>query len=134
MTKADFLGEVRYLTRQTDPISLLGPDLTERVASLFRRHPWVAEVTRVSAEPPRQLRVELRFRRPTLAVPFESGWRAVDETGVLLPTSASIEGLPRFVGVPKTPRGPAGTKWGDPEVERQARGAGFQPAKSPPNP
>jgi hypothetical protein len=120
MTRGDFLAELRFLTRKDERFSALDPELPERLSALFGKHPWVAAVEGATVTPPKQVHVKLRFRKPTLAVPTDKEWRVVDETGVLLPASAPVEGLPKFVGSPKT-HGQAGMPWGDPEVERQAR-------------
>ena len=90
------------------------------------QHPWVAHGRRDDRDRGRKrVHVELRFRKPALAVPTQGGgWRVVDDMGVLLPASASVEGLRKFVGTPKPPRAEAGTPWGDPEVERQAKASG----------
>jgi hypothetical protein len=121
MSRGEFLAEVRFLFHKDERFSTVDPDLGERMATLFGQHPWVAAVARTSVTGPKKVRVELRFRKPALAVPTGGGWRVVDDTGVLLPASTSSEGLRKLVGTPKSPRSPAGTPWGDPEVERQAK-------------
>ena len=46
---------------------------------------------------------------------------AVDGTGVLLRPDAPTLGLPVYQGDAKPPQGPAGMRWGDPNVEAVAR-------------
>jgi hypothetical protein len=124
LTRGDFLAELRFLHPKDDRFSTIDPDLNGQMAALFGPHPWVAAVEGTTVTAPKKVHVELRFRRPALAVPMQpSGWRVVDDTGVLLPAATSTEGLRKFVGTPRAPHGPAGTPWGDPEVERQAKGS-----------
>jgi hypothetical protein len=121
--REDFLGEVRYLSGFPNWVRLLEDGLPARLAEAFARHPWVEKVERVEVIPPRQVRVRLTYRQPVLAVPYAGQWRAVDRTGVLLPATASVEGLPVYRGHPRPPSGPAGTPWGDEAIEEAARKA-----------
>lgn len=122
MSHADFLAELRFLNHGPARFSTTAPDMETSIAALFGAHPWVAGVRETTVTAPKRVRVELRFRKPALAVPNDRGdWRVVDDTGVLLPASASIEGLRKFTGAPRSPHVPAGVLWGDPEVERQAK-------------
>ena len=122
VSHGDFLAELRFLTRDDERYSTIDPELRNRLAGLFGQHPWVAAVDAVTVTAPKKVRVDLRFRKPALAVQAKNEWRVVDDTGVLLPASAPSEGLRKFVGTPR-PHGPAGHPWGDPEVERQAKGS-----------
>jgi hypothetical protein len=125
MSHGEFLSELRFLSHnKQERFSTVDPSLGAQMGTLFGSHPWVATVDGTTVTGPKKAHVELRFRKPALAVPGKDGWRVVDDTGVLLPASASVEGLRKFVGAPRPPRGEAGTQWGDPEVERQAKGAG----------
>jgi hypothetical protein len=74
----------------------------------------VAAVRLRAADGPR---VELIFRTPALAV----GGRVVDGQGVLLPATASADGLIPLRGEIPPPAGPAGAPWGDAAVEGAAR-------------
>jgi hypothetical protein len=95
--RGDFLGEVQYLAGLPERLSLLEDDLAERLHQAFGRHPWTAGVTRVEVALPRQVRVELVYRKPVLGVPLPSphtaGARVVDRDGVLLPVPAGPAGL-----------------------------------------
>jgi hypothetical protein len=62
----------------------------------------------------------LRFRTPILGVRYGGYLRAVDSHGILLPATAPTRGLPVYEGVAATPKGPAGTPWGDPGVTAAA--------------
>ncbi len=117
-----FLEEVQYDSRLPDRVNVLDDDLRERLASAFARHPWVETVEEVQVTPPRQITVRLRFRRPVLAVRWDGEMRAVDGDGVLLPKNPPPRGLPVYDGIPQRPRGPAGTHWGDTDLERAAQG------------
>jgi hypothetical protein len=124
LSRADFLEEVRYYAAVPGRLHLLEPDLAERLAGAFARHPWVAEVERVEVVLPAQVEVRLRYRRPALAVRVAGRLRVVDDRGVLLPRGAAAGGLPVFQGQAAPPAGPVGTPWGDPAVEAAARAAG----------
>ena len=123
MEKQAFLGEVQYLSQLQPDLNVLDDDLRDRLTHAFARHPWVEKVDEVEITPPRTVTVRLRFRTPVLAVPWDGEMRAVDGDGVLLPKTAPTRGLPVYDGVPQRPRGPAGTHWGDTDLERAARKA-----------
>jgi hypothetical protein len=121
--RADFLDEVQYFGSLPGRLQLLDKGLPERLARGFARHPWVEKVQRVEVVPPGVVRVQLVYRAPVLAVPLAGGLRAVDEHGVLLPSSAPTAGLRVFPGSALPPVGPVGTRWGDAAVEAAAREA-----------
>src|SRR5262249_61699110 len=102
----DLLAEVQYLAGVPDQICLLDDGLVERLRDAFAKHPWVASVYGVSIKS-RRIEVRLRYRRPVLAVPLRGQLRAVDETGVLLPATASTGLLPVYTGKAPPPAGPA---------------------------
>jgi hypothetical protein len=122
-SRAEFLSEVRYLSEFPERVPLLEDGLTARLARAFARHPWVEKVEEVKIEPPRRILVQLQFRQPVLAVAHGDELRAVDRHGILLPTDAVTEGLPRYPEKAPPPHGPAGTPWGDQRVEAAARQA-----------
>lgn len=119
---AQFLSEVRYLGDFPERVSLLDDGLRRRLKEAFERHGWV-ESARVAIGPGKRISAQLTFRTPVLAVHFAEGIRAVDATGVLLPRSADVGGVPLLSGA-KAPAGAAGKPWGDPHVEAAARVAG----------
>jgi hypothetical protein len=123
MERAAFLGEVQYLGSLPDRVQVLDDGLAARLNEAFARHPWVRKVERVEVAPAGQVRVHLAYRTPVLVVPLAGQVRAVDADGILLPASASTEGLPVFPGTAAPPQGPAGTPWGDAAVEAAARAA-----------
>jgi hypothetical protein len=120
MDRHEFLDEVQYLSRLPDWLNVLDDELPAQLHKAFTRHPWV-EKAEVAVAPPRQVTVRLTFRTAVLAVRWEGDLRAVDGNGILLPKSAPTRGLPIYDGTPRPPRGPAGTHWGDTDLERAAR-------------
>jgi hypothetical protein len=121
--RRQFLDEVQYLGALPGRLQVLDADLPRRLAEAFALHPWVESVEGVEITPARRVHVRLRHRRPVLAVPLGEGLRAVDGEGVLLPAGAATDGLPVYPHIAPPPRGPAGTRWGDPAVEEAARAA-----------
>lgn len=120
LSRGEFLDEVHYLGQLPERLSLLEDGLADRLAAAFARHPWVAEVVKVELMPQRQIKVELVFRTPVLAVPVGGKMRRVDGQGVLL-RDGPVVGLPIFSGHASPPKGPPGTFWGDPAVEARAK-------------
>ncbi len=110
-------------------LSLLDERLTVRVAQAFQLNPWVAKVTRVSKKQPPGVQVDLEFRRPVAMVEVSGGLLAVDAEGTVLPsddfTAADAQQYPRITGIQTGPRGPVGTKWGDPGVTAGAQLAAY---------
>lgn len=121
LDRAEFLDQVRYAARLPAQLNVLDEELPGQLRAAFARHPWVAKVDDVTLRPPKQIEVRLTYRAPVLAVPWDGELRAVDAAGVLLPKNAPTRGLPVYEGQPRPPRGPAGSRWGDPNVEQQAR-------------
>jgi hypothetical protein len=122
MERGDFLDDVQYRSSLPNDVPLLDETVAERLSAAFARHPWVEKVAAVEVSPPRRVQVRLTYRVPVLAVPFDGELRAVDAHGILLPATARVTGLPVYRGTAPRP-GPAGTPWGDAEVEAAARAA-----------
>jgi hypothetical protein len=127
LARAEFLAEVQYLANLPDRLELLDEGLPQRLSAAFAAHPWVAEVRRVELTPGRQVRVELAYREPVLAVRLpgreEAPCRAVDRDGVLLPVAADCSRLPRLAGEVPAPTAGPGHPWGDAGVLAAARTA-----------
>jgi hypothetical protein len=121
MERAEFLDQVDYYNRQLEPLDVRKTKLPERLKEAFERHPWVANADAVTVTAPKNIAVRLTFRVPVLAVPWDGDMRAVDGAGILLPKNAPTRGLPVYDGLPRPPRGPEGTHWGDSDLEREAR-------------
>jgi len=121
-----FLAEVQYLGTLPEQLSTLDPALTLRLAAAFALHPWVERVNTVRLRGPEGPCVDLVLRTPTL---IASG-RVLDAHGVLLPEGALQDGLIHWQGECPSPRGPAGTPWGDATLESAARTtAALQPSQ-----
>lgn len=100
LNRSEFLTEVRYLGELPETVQAIDPKLGETLRTAFAKHPWVAEVTSVTVSPERVIRVEVVLRKPALAVTLKDATvRAVDATGVLLPTAAKTDGLPVLANV-----------------------------------
>src|SRR4051794_5186080 len=84
LSRVDFLDEVQYLTGLPTTLNV-HDDLPRRLADAFAQHPWVDKVERVQILAGNSVRVQLKFRTPVLAVPWDGQFRAVDAAGVLLP-------------------------------------------------
>jgi hypothetical protein len=124
LDRRDFLDEVAYYASLPDRLDLLDEGLAEKLKRGFAQHPWVKEVGAVRMVPPRQVHVELKFRRPVLAIRVGTDLRAVDEAGILLPKNAPVKELRVLEEDVPPPKGAEGTPWGDPRVERAARFSG----------
>lgn len=124
LSRADFLGEVQYLTNLPDRLPVSDEGLAARLAAAFATHPSVERVERVEVLPHR-IRVSLAYRSAVLAVPGPSGTRAVDGQCVLLPAPTPVDGLPRLAGAAVTSPGVAGTRWKDARVEAAAKVAAY---------
>lgn len=115
-----FLAEVRPLGPFPESVQVVDAGLPAKLAAGFAKHPWVESVAGVAVTADRGVRVGLVFRTPALAVRVigEPDARVVDRGGVLLPATASPDGLP-VLSTPVFPPGtPAGKLWDDPTVRR----------------
>jgi hypothetical protein len=124
LSRADFLGEVQYLSDLPDRMALSDEGLASRLAAAFANHPLVESVERVEVLP-RPVRVSLVYRTAILGVPGPGAARVVDGKGILLPLSVSSEGLPSLIGAVAPPAGSAGQPWGDDRVTAAAAVAAF---------
>jgi hypothetical protein len=102
------------------PLSIMDDDLTERIASAFSLHPWIAKVVRVTKHHPARVTVDLLYRQPVCMVDAPGNLLPVDAHGVLLPegefSSVEKSRFPRLVRIDTLPVGTAGENWGDPRV------------------
>ncbi len=120
-TRETFLVEVRYAANAEATFQSLDTDLKKKLTTAFAAHPWVANVDAVTIVPPNEVTVALTFRIPVLAIPRAGGDRALDVKGVLLPTSAQTDSLPRLLNAPTLPpNAVAGQPWPDDAVVRAA--------------
>ncbi len=121
MDRVVFVDEVRGLTDLPKTVHLLDENLTAQLREGFAQHPWVEKVEDVTKQPPNKIIVKLVHRVPVLAVKVGAKLHAVDGHGILLPNNAPTGDLKNYDGVANPPRGPPGTRWGDPNVEAAAR-------------
>jgi hypothetical protein len=121
MERREFLTEVRAAAKLPEKIHLLDDEIETTLRDGFSKHPWVEKIEAVQITPPNHIFVSLRHRTPVLAVKVGNTLHAVDRHGILLPGNAPTLGLPVYVGVAPAPKGPPGTRWGDPNVEAAAR-------------
>ena len=117
---SDVREEVFGAAQFGGPLSILDDNLTERLASAFSLHPWVAKVRRVAKKYPAKVEVDIEYRQPVLMVDTPNGLLPVDAQGVLLPggdfSPVEQSRYPRLVGVETQPMGTLGERWGDPRV------------------
>jgi len=121
LSRADFLGEVQYLSNLPDHLDLLGDELPRLLQLAFSRHPWVESVQRIEVLPSRQIRVGLVHRTPVLAVLQAGRKRAIDGHGILLPAPAVSEDLPVYCSPVSPPLGLPGIEWGDATLQSAAQ-------------
>jgi hypothetical protein len=121
MDRREFLDEVRFESRLPKRLQLTDDNLPHLLRDGFLKHPWVERVEAVEIKPPKHVLVKLTHRTPVLAVKIGDTTWAVDGHGILLRPNAPTLGLPIYNGNAKPPQGPAGTRWGDPNVEAAAR-------------
>ena len=123
--KTDLRGEALRNAGLDGPLSILDPQLAERLYKAFEMHPWVAKVERVTKLSPNRVEVALVYRKPVCMVEVPGGLFPVDERGVLLPSSdfSPIEAqrYPRLSDIQTVTEGPVGTEWRDPHVPGAAR-------------
>jgi hypothetical protein len=122
-SRETFLSEVRYLGKAPETIQSVDPALGERLAAMFRRHPWVDTVDGVDVSADRAVRVRLTFRVPVLLVRVPGGTpaeRLVDAAGVLLPPAPLPAGVAVLANEMPPPSVEAGKVWDDPTVTRAA--------------
>lgn len=127
--QTDVRAEVFHNPTIDGPLSLTDPDLVDRIAKAFARHPWVAKVNRVVKQPG-GVKVDLTYRKPACMVQVPGGdYQPVDAEGVLLPSADfTSQDVPRYPVLLYVDRGPAispGSRWPDTRVIGGAAIAGL---------
>ncbi|MBL8821002.1 MAG: hypothetical protein JNJ77_00315 [Planctomycetia bacterium] len=84
MPVKDFLNEVRAAGQFQEELNLHETELLERLRETIQRHEWVESVQRVALVSPRQLQVDLTFRKPVAKIENGSQVHWVDQHGKLL--------------------------------------------------
>lgn len=127
--RSDIATETLRDTGLAGNLSLLDPPerLQLRLAEAFQFHPWVRSVGTITKQAPKQLFVELSYRKPLASVEVraETGETAllpVDADGVRLPerdlSSVELRYLPRILGVDSRP-----SLRGEPWLDTRVQGA-----------
>lgn len=113
----DIRREVFHNASLESRLSILDPELTDRIAAAFSLHPWIASVRRVSKRHPAGVTVELEYRRPVCMVEVPGRLIPVDARGNRLPDGDfalnQAVRFPRLTNIETMPLGPPGTRWGD---------------------
>lgn len=116
--RSDIRAEVFQDASLDGPLSIMAPDLAERIAGAFSAHPWVARVVEVRKLARARVEVDLVYRKPVCMVAQGAGrLLPVDVEGVLLPADdfSPVEAVryPRIEQIDSVPVGLPGTRWGD---------------------
>lgn len=121
---SDVRAQVLRNASLDEPLSIMEPGLSQKIAEAFAMHPWVAHVDEVRIGYPAKADVALKYRKPVLMVEVAGGLLPTDRDGVLLPSGdfSPVEAAryPRLVGFETYPLGPVGTPWGDNRVTAAA--------------
>lgn len=123
LNRAAFLEQVRQRSKLPECLDVYDSRLAEQLAPVFAAHPLVESVEHVVVKPPRQVRVDLVYRTPVLAIARGQQVWVVDGQGVLLPAEA--QGLPVLLGSRATPPVEVGLRWDDEGVQAVAHTAAF---------
>ena len=122
---ADLVEQVFEQSGLPRRFSLLDEQIVCQVAEAFHAHPWVASVRRIEKRLPASIVVRLEYRKPVAMVQVPGGLYPIDREGRVLPpddfTFSATRKFPIVAAVCSVPRGPVGTKWGDPAVVGAAR-------------
>ena len=108
-----------------DEVSVLEPDLGQRVAAAFEQHAWVTKPVRVEISVPARIKVSFEYREPVAMVQISDGYYPIDFDGVLLPPRdfppSELDHYPHISGMGTTPLNGVGSSWGDARVIGAAR-------------
>ena len=104
-----------------DSLSLLDPELSEKIALAFYTHPWIERLKHVRKSYPARVQVEVVYREPVATVEvIGGGYYPIDRFGHLLPNEdfspSDIDRYPIIKNVSTPPAGNLGQSWGDPIV------------------
>jgi hypothetical protein len=121
----DLLQQVIEQSGLPKTVSILDKDLNSHLAEAFDRHPWVEEVVEIRKTKPARIEVALIYRKPVVMIEVPDGMYPVTANGFLLPpkdfSGRDIKFFPVVRNARSSPRGPAGTLWGDVAVSGAAR-------------
>lgn len=122
----DIVGKVFARAGFDESLSLLDPELSEKVALAFYTYPWIERLKQVRKSFPARVYVEVVYRKPVAMVEVAGGgYLPVDRHGHLLPekdfSPADIDRYPLIKGISTAPVGYHGEPWGDPAVTGAAQ-------------
>jgi len=109
-----------------ESLSLLDPELSEKVAMACHTHPWIERLVQVRKSFPSRVYVEVVYREPVAMVEVVGGgFYPIDRHGHLLPnddfSASDIDRYPIVQNISSVPIGNLGESWGDPAVTGAAQ-------------
>ena len=109
-----------------ESLSLLDPQLSEKIAIACYTHPWIERLIQVRKSYPARVTVEVVYREPVAMVEVVGGgYFPIDRHGHLLPnddfSTADIDRYPIIRSISSVPIGNLGESWGDPAVAGAAQ-------------
>jgi hypothetical protein len=118
-----------------EPLSLLDPKLSEKIAMACYTHPWIERLVQVRKSYPARVQVEVVYREPVAMVEVIGGnCYPIDRHGHSLPKEdfslADISRYPIIRNISSVPAGNLGEAWGDPAVTGAAQLAAVLTARS----
>lgn len=118
-----------------ESLSLLDPQLSEKIAMACYAHPWVERLVQVRKSYPARVQVDVVFREPVAMVEVVgAGYYPIDRYGHSLPNedfSAADKGrYPVIKNISSVPVGSLGESWGDPAVAGAAQLAAVLTARN----
>ena len=118
-----------------ESLSLLDPQVSEKIAMACYAHPWVERLVRVRKTYPARVQVEVIFREPVAMVEVPgAGHYPIDRHGHSLPnedfSAADKDRYPVIKNVSSVPVGNLGESWGDPAVVGAAQLAAVLTARN----
>ncbi|WP_437191439.1 cell division protein FtsQ/DivIB [Planctomicrobium sp. SH527] len=122
---SNLLKQIQAESGLPDTVSLLDPDLCEKIAIAWEKNPWIKKVNSVQITRDSRLQVDAVYRVPAAFVEVPRGVYPVDTEGVLLPPAdfnvTDTSRLPHIRRVKSLPQGGMGHDWGDPVVTSGAQ-------------
>lgn len=118
-----------------ESLSVLDPQLSEKIAMACYAHPWIERLVQVRKSYPARVHVEVVYREPVAMVEVVGGgYYPIDRYGHSLPnddfSAADIGRYPIVRHVGSVPVGNVGESWGDPAVTGAAQLAAVLTARN----
>lgn len=107
-------------------LSILDPELSEKIALAFYTHPWIERLQQVRKAYPARVYVDVVYREPVAMVEVVGGgYYPIDRYAHLLPnedfSAGDINRYPVIRNISSVPIGNLGEAWGDPAVAGAAQ-------------